>query len=676
MSVPGAGPAGQGPGARRALVVMAKAPRKGHAKTRLDGAVPDVVRLSECLLRDTLDLARSLGGLQVAVVCPSEDVAALAALLPGVDLVGQEGAGLAAALTSAFQRFVQAGFSRVIALDADSPHLPASVLQAAFASLDESDLVVGPTEDGGYYLVGASAAHPGLFEAAPLGTASAYDALCGKARAHGLSVAVAPLWYDVDVAADLLRLRADLRAEPARAPRTAALLASWDGSSGAGSDPRASDAVSRDKGRPWPLWAAGGALLALLLAFAAWDPGQGTPRFFLVLGLASAAYLAAMIHLARGRHPSPRALAALALMAFAWRGALVLAPTRPGADVTRYVWDARVVRAGLSPYAVVPADPAAARLRTPESWPVNNADVPSPYPPGAQLFFLLATALGESALAVKVALLACELLLALALRRWLVAIGASPGWVLAYLWNPLVSLEIARQGHVDALGALLVVLAALALARRRALVCSVVLVLAVAVKPLPVVLAPLLWRRVKPRDVAVGIAALAALYLPFWMRGGPALGSVPEIVRRFRFNGPLFEAAASASAPLVAAGLAIGAGLAVAAWARARLPATSPAAWAWPLAAALLCAPLVYPWYLVWLAPFLVGRSTLPLLVWTVSIQVAYVVWDRPVGAPWAVPGWALLVEYGALAIAAAWAWWGLRREHNPRTVMPPAFGP
>ncbi|HEU4383533.1 MAG TPA: DUF2064 domain-containing protein [Anaeromyxobacteraceae bacterium] len=654
MSAPGAGPPGQGPGAPRALVVMAKAPRKGHAKTRLDGAVPDVVRLSECMLRDTLDLARSLGGVQVAVMCPPQDVGPLSALLPGVELVAQQGTGLAAALASAFSHFVGAGFSRVIALDADSPHLPASVVREAFARLDESDLVVGPTEDGGYYLVGASASHPGLFEEAPLGTASAYEALWLTARARGLSVAAAPVWYDVDVAADLLRLGRDLGAEPARAPRTAALLASWDSP-------------------PWPLWAAGGAILAALLAFAARDPGQGTRPFFLLLGLASAAYLAAMFQLRRGRHPPPRALAALTLMAFVWRGALVLAPTHPGADVTRYIWDAHLLRAGLSPYAVVPADPAAARFRTPEAWPVNNPDVPSPYPPGAQAFFLLATALGESALAVKAALLACELVLALALRRWLAAIGASPGWILAYLWNPLVALEVARQGHVDALGALLVVLAALALARRRALACSVALALAVAVKPLPVVLAPVLWRRVRLRHLAAAVAVLAGLYLPFWVRGGPALGSISEVVQRFRFNGPLFEAAASGFTPTLAAGLAVGAGLAVAAWARARLPGTSPAAWAWPLAAALLCAPLVYPWYLVWLAPFLGRRSTLPLLVWTVSIQAVYVVWNRPAGAPWAVPSWALLAEYGALALAAAWAWWDMRREPRPRTVMAPA---
>jgi hypothetical protein len=439
------------------------------------------------------------------------------------------------------------------------------------------------------------------------------------------------------------------------------------------SEGRAKTGGGDRQGEPWSLWAAGAVLLAALLAFAAWDPGHGTPPFFLLLGVASAGYLVAVLQLARGRHPSPRALTALVLLAFAWRVPLVLAPTHPRADVTRYVWDARAVRAGLSPYAVVPADPAVAHLRTPETWPVNNPDVPSPYPPGAQLFFLLATAPGESALAVKAALVACEVLLALALRRWLLAIGAGPGWILAYLWNPLAAIEVARQGHVDALGALLLVLAALALARRRGLGGSVALALAVAVKPFPVVLTPLLWRRISLRDAAVGTTVLAALHLPFWIRGGATLGSVPEVVRRFRFNGPVFEAVAAASMPALGAALALGAGIAVAAWARARLPATSPVAWAWPLAAALLCAPLVYPWYLVWLAPFLVARSTLPLLLWTVSIQATYVAWHQPPGAPWAVPGWALLVEYGALAIAAAWAWSGARRQ---RTLTPPEAAP
>jgi hypothetical protein len=445
--------------------------------------------------------------------------------------------------------------------------------------------------------------------------------------------------------------------------------------SSTGSGGREEQAPNR-AGRQWPLWAAGAAIALALLALALRDPGQGTPAFFLLLGLASAGYLGAVFQIARGRLPSSRALGALAVLAFAWRVPLVLAPTHPRADVTRYVWDARAVRAGLSPYAVVPADPAVSYLRTPESWPVNNPDVPSPYPPGAQVFFLLATALDESALAVKVALVACEVLLAFSLRRWLVAIGADPGWILAYLWNPLVAFEVARQGHIDALGSLFLVLAALALARQREIAGSVAFALGVGVKLLPVVLAPLFWKRVSPRAAAAGAGALAVLYLPFWIRGDEAFGSVPEVVRRFRFNGPVFKAVASAATPTLAAALAIGAGLAVAAWARARLPATSPAAWAWPLAAALLCAPLVYPWYLVWLAPFLVARSTLPLLVWTVSIQAAYVTWFRPLEAPWAVPGWALLLEYGALAMACAWVWVGARSGGGGQPFTPPEGAP
>jgi len=215
-------------GMRGALVVMAKAPRKGFVKTRLAGACPpcDEVRLSECMLQDTLALAQSLSRVHVAVMCPSEDVFDIRArILPGLHVVGQDGKGLAAALASVFRRFVP-DFQRVIAFDSDSPHLPRATLESAFALLDTHDLVIGPTEDGGYYLVGASAIHPGLFDAAPLGTSSACDALRARARALGLSVGVTDAWYDVDVPADLSRLAADLRLAPGRASRTAAFLAS------------------------------------------------------------------------------------------------------------------------------------------------------------------------------------------------------------------------------------------------------------------------------------------------------------------------------------------------------------------------------------------------------------------------------------------------------------------
>ena len=214
---------------RGAVVVMAKAPREGFVKTRLTGefSARDVAQLSECMLRDTLALVRTLPGIHVAVMCPPEDVVDIGTRLPAeVQVVGQRGKGLAAGLVSVFERFVP-DFRRVVAVDSDSPHLPPVILQSAFDLLDTTELVVGPSEDGGYHLVGASAMHPHLFDPAPLGTSNARDALLANARTLGLSVALTEVCYDVDVPADLRRLAAELRRDPTRAPRTAALLASW-----------------------------------------------------------------------------------------------------------------------------------------------------------------------------------------------------------------------------------------------------------------------------------------------------------------------------------------------------------------------------------------------------------------------------------------------------------------
>ncbi len=421
----------------------------------------------------------------------------------------------------------------------------------------------------------------------------------------------------------------------------------------------------------------GGAMIGLaLLTFGLFRPDDGTVPFFVLLAIAAVGYFATLHQVANGLRPSGRTLIACAGLALAWRVSMLLAPPEPAADLRRYVWDARAVRAGLSPYAVIPADPAFAHLRTGESWPVNNPDVPSPYPPGAQLFFLAATTVSESARAIRVAALVCDVLLALVVWRSLVAAGANPGWVLAYLWNPLVSLEVARHGHLDVAGALFVAFAAFALSRGRALVGSVAFSLSVAVKPLPIVLLPLLWRRISRRHAVAGLAVLLALYLPFWDRRRLPIGSLPQVIDRFRFNGPIFSEVASLAGPAAATGFAIAAGLAVAAWARRRLSLASPQAWAWPMAAALLCAPLVYPWYLVWFAPFLVAPESMPLTIWTVSILGTYVVWQLA-GVPWAVPGWVLLVEYGALLGAALWLWRtnrlarGLKLSSSPSTSGP-----
>ncbi len=248
-------------GSDRVLVIMAKAPRPGAVKTRLaPGLSPEAVTaFYRCLLYDTLALARSLSDVEVAIMCPESDVNEMARLSRSeasaneVSVVAQNGEGLAAGLTSVFAHFApddqsedlqredhprDARRRRVIAFNADSPHLPRAVLEAAFETLVAHDLVVGPTHDGGYYLVGAKASHPTLFAHDGMGTSSALERLLARARALELAVGFADPFYDIDVADDLTRLAEELRLAPARAPRTAAWLKEWERLCGAGTPAR------------------------------------------------------------------------------------------------------------------------------------------------------------------------------------------------------------------------------------------------------------------------------------------------------------------------------------------------------------------------------------------------------------------------------------------------------
>jgi hypothetical protein len=172
------------------------------------------------------------------------------------------------------------------------------------------------------------------------------------------------------------------------------------------------------------------------------------------------------------------------------------------------------------------------------------------------------------------------------------------------------------------------------------------------VKLLPIVLLPVYWKRIRMRDAVLAAAVVALLYVPFLNQDHIPIGSLVTYVQTFRFNDPVF-AELERVVPQIAAGLPVIVGLLTATWLRSKLPERSPEAFAWPMAASLLCAPSVYPWYLLWLLPFLRSASTLPIIIWTVSIIPTYVVWHlRTLGRPWLVPSWIMLLEYGSVATA------------------------
>jgi len=381
----------------------------------------------------------------------------------------------------------------------------------------------------------------------------------------------------------------------------------------------------------------------------------GEPSFFIPLAVAGIAYLLAMRELfSTPEFPRRVIVFGLALSAL-WHFQFLRMPPGLDDDIHRYVWDGRVQRLGYNPYIVIPSDPALAGLHTSETRTLNNPEVPSPYPAGAQLFFRAVTSIHESTFALKVAFVLCDLAVVFVLLDVLRCTRQGEHWVLAYAWHPLLAIEVAGSGHVDIVGALLLLVSVAALVRRWRAVAAMSFGLAFAVKLLPIVLLPLYWKRVRMRDAALGAIAVGLLYVPFLDHGRIPIGSLGTYVQRFRFNDPVFATLERVTAPQVVVGLAVLVGFLTAIWMRRKSAEGSLASFAWPMAASLLCAPVVYPWYMLWLLPFLRSTSTAPIMVWTLSIIPTYYVWHlRVVGRPWAVPDWIMILEYGSVAVAAA----------------------
>jgi alpha-1,6-mannosyltransferase len=399
-----------------------------------------------------------------------------------------------------------------------------------------------------------------------------------------------------------------------------------------------------------------GAILFLALAICSQKfSNRGEPSFIIWLGVAGIAYLLAMREFFCTPNFPKRVIVIGLVLASVWHLLFLLKPPGSDDDIHRYLWDGRVQRLGYNPYILVPSDPALAGLHTPETRTLNNPDLPSPYPPGAQLFFRAVTAIHESVVALKIAFVICELAIVLVLLDVLRSRRQATHWMLAFAWNPLLATEVAGSGHIDIVGALLLLVSVAALRRNWRPIAAVALGLAVAVKFLPIVLVPIYWRRLRLRDALLAVFVFGLVYLPFLEKGRIPIGSLGTYVQSFRFNAPVFAMLERVLAPQVAAGVAMLAGLLTAIWMRRKSGAWSSDAFAWPMTASLLCAPVVYPWYLLWLLPFLRSASTLPIVIWTVSIIPTYYVWHlRALGRPWLVPGWVMLLEYGSVAAAGA----------------------
>jgi alpha-1,6-mannosyltransferase len=400
----------------------------------------------------------------------------------------------------------------------------------------------------------------------------------------------------------------------------------------------------------------GALLCAALTMCSRYFGDRGGPQFMAWLTLAGIAYLLAIREFFRTSQLPRRVVVIGLVLAALWHIEFLRLPPGNDDDIHRYVWDGRLQRLGYNPYLVIPSDPAVRELHTSQTRNLNNPDLPSPYPPGAQLFFRAITSLQESTFALKVAFVACDFVIIFVVLDLLRLNQQGSHLVLAFAWNPLLAIEVAGSGHIDIVGALFLVVSAAVLVRRWRAIAALAFGLAVAMKFLPIVLFPLYWKRIRIRDATLATAVVALLYVPFLTHGGTPTGSLVTYVQTFRFNGPVFAALAHVAPPQLLAGLALLVGLGTATWLRGTEPEGLPHSFAWPMAVSLFLAPVVFPWYLLWLVPFLTSSRTLLITLWTISIIPVYVQWHlRALGHPWGpLPGWIMPLEYGCLAVAVA----------------------
>ncbi len=210
-----------------ALLVIAKRPAPGQTKTRLTPPLSpeQAAQLYECFLQDTLAVARAVPGTARLInYAPSDAAGYFSELAADFGRLPQVGADLGERLDHALTHCLTDGFRRAVIMDSDSPTLPAAYLVQAFEALETADVVLGPCEDGGYYLIGLTRPQPRLLREVQMSTPRVLEDTLALARAVGLRVALLPRWYDVDTAVELEWLRADLQRGHPGAPHTRRFL--------------------------------------------------------------------------------------------------------------------------------------------------------------------------------------------------------------------------------------------------------------------------------------------------------------------------------------------------------------------------------------------------------------------------------------------------------------------
>ncbi len=212
----------------RALLVFAKVPRPGQVKTRLTPLLSpaEAARVYTAFLRDALRQYARLDAAVRLYIAPPRPENGLVGMPSDVSVHEQEGEGLGARMQNALAESFDAGHDRLAVVGTDHPTLPSAFVEKGFDALaEEPALCIGPSADGGFYLLGMNAPFPSLFDGMRYSHDRVFADTLTRAKSTSAAVTVLPEWYDVDTPAALRRMLRDLEQSSLEAPNTRRIVA-------------------------------------------------------------------------------------------------------------------------------------------------------------------------------------------------------------------------------------------------------------------------------------------------------------------------------------------------------------------------------------------------------------------------------------------------------------------
>ncbi len=383
-------------------------------------------------------------------------------------------------------------------------------------------------------------------------------------------------------------------------------------------------------------------------------------------------------------HCTTASLKTVVLFGILFRVILLFSPPGLSDDVYRYLWDGRVQAAGINPYAFPPASEELAHLRDDEVFPeVNHPDVPTIYPPLGQIFFRICYLVYPSIWTIKTALVLFDLLTAWFLLGLIRLYDQHPGQLLIYLWHPLLLVEVAGNGHIDALGVAFVVFAFLYLQVGGYGRAFAALALSCLSKFFAICLLPVFWRWICGRTarryegrlpagfrpqtvwpVVIFAALVAGGYLPYLEAGENLFAGLLIYAEHWSFNAPVFDILSHLLgnpfwARTVIAVVFAGAVILLT---FSRMPPIQVGFFL--VGTFLLITPTLHPWYAIWIIPFMVFYRQPAWLVFTGLIAISYhVVIKYASEGIWEEAVWVKCVLFGGFALV--WIFERIKRRRG-----------